>query len=82
MGNIEAFVEDVEMLLNPEVVAILIGGPHQPGMELLMLENGNEPVRNENYVEEVIPRYGPDEFFAHFRMSRNVMQVSIFKNRF
>lgn len=33
------------------------------------------PRRNENYYEEVIPHYSPDDFWCHFRMSRATFQV-------
>ncbi|XP_048511377.1 uncharacterized protein LOC125500992 [Athalia rosae] len=35
---------------------------------------GNERrVRNENYYEDTIPRYSPDDFQQHFRMQRETM---------
>ena len=31
--------------------------------------------RNENFCETVLPRFSPDEFRGHFRMTRGTMEV-------
>nr|CAI5822542.1 unnamed protein product [Callosobruchus analis] len=41
------------------------------------LPQRRNPVRNENYVEDTIPLYSPDEFRNHFRMSRDTFEILI-----
>ncbi|VEN39818.1 unnamed protein product, partial [Callosobruchus maculatus] len=41
------------------------------------LPQRRNPVRNENYVEDTIPLYTPDEFRNHFRMSRDTFEILI-----
>nr|CAI5828138.1 unnamed protein product [Callosobruchus analis] len=39
------------------------------------LPQRRNPDRNENYVEDTIPLYSPDEFRNHFRMSRDTFDL-------
>lgn len=36
-----------------------------------------EPVRNEDYYDQIIPYYTLDDFHNHFRMSRATIEVNI-----
>lgn len=71
LANENNIVDNVVELILP-----LIETPEEY-VEILALGEAESPVRNLNYFEEVIPRYPPQDFYEHFRMSRNVMEILI-----
>lgn len=64
-----SLIED-EIVVHPEMLMAVAQAPVL-GAEAI----GEGPVRCKNYVEEIVPRYSPDEFFCHFRMTRSTLQV-------
>ncbi|XP_046391887.1 putative nuclease HARBI1 [Ischnura elegans] len=69
---LQAFLLD-DLNLN-EIVANVIQLAY-PIEEEEVVERLVPPVRNEQYYEETVPRYSPDDFRKHFRMSRNCMEL-------
>lgn len=68
-----------DVLDNPLLELMPLAQNNENALQLfnLVAEENDEPVRNDNYFEEVIPRYSPQDFYEHFRMSTEVMEMLI-----
>lgn len=81
MNNILAqlLVEDDEFILNfnnnNNLIAYVVENNLAVPLEPPLPGGRRNPGRNQNYVEQTIPLYTPDEFRNHFRMSRNTFEV-------